>query len=120
MVAAGSASIIKSVGRVIALAVVLALWNHPAPAAAQHDRTGSPNQVAPAPLPGDITPDAKDPTDPTSILDMDVDQLGKVDVKVASMDIEVTSVSKQESTVGRSAAAIFVITNEMIRRSGAT
>ena len=32
---------------------------------------------------------------------------------------EVTSVSRQVSTVGRSPAAIFVVTNEMIRRSGA-
>ena len=36
------------------------------------------------------------------------------------MDIPVTSVTKEQSTVGRSAAAVFVITNEMIRRSGAT
>lgn len=36
------------------------------------------------------------------------------------MGVEVTSVSRQESTVGQSPAAIFVITQEMIRRSGAT
>ncbi len=36
------------------------------------------------------------------------------------MDISVTSVTKEASTVGRSAAAVFVITNEMIRRSGVT
>lgn len=36
------------------------------------------------------------------------------------MGVEVTSVSRQESTVGRSPAAIFVISSEMIRRSGAT
>lgn len=54
------------------------------------------------------------------ILDMDIEQLAKVDVVVPSMDIEVTSVSKQESTVGRSPAAVFVITAEMIRRNGAT
>jgi len=34
--------------------------------------------------------------------------------------LEVTTVSKTESTVGQSPAAIFVITPEMIRRSGAT
>jgi iron complex outermembrane receptor protein len=33
---------------------------------------------------------------------------------------EVTTVTRQPSTVGRSAAAVFVITNEMIRRSGVT
>ena len=36
------------------------------------------------------------------------------------MNVEVTSVERQESTVGQSPAAIFVITPEMIRRSGAT
>jgi iron complex outermembrane receptor protein len=54
------------------------------------------------------------------ILDLDIDQLARVDVFVPAMDIEVTSLSKQESTVGRSPAAIYVITSEMIRRSGAT
>ncbi len=36
------------------------------------------------------------------------------------MNIEVTTVSRTESTVGRSAAAVYVITQEDIRRSGAT
>lgn len=36
------------------------------------------------------------------------------------MDIEVTSVSRSDSTVRQSPAAVFVITAEMIRRSGAT
>lgn len=36
------------------------------------------------------------------------------------MDIEVTTVSRRKSTVGQSPAAVFVITPEMIRRSGAT
>jgi len=62
------------------------------------------------------------------ILDMDIDQLSKVSVgssaadkgAAPSMNTEVSSVSKQESTVGKSAAAVFVITQEMIRRSGAT
>ena len=35
------------------------------------------------------------------------------------MDTRVTTVSRQESTVGQSPAAVFVITQEMIRRSGA-
>jgi iron complex outermembrane receptor protein len=55
-----------------------------------------------------------------NILDLDIEQLGQTPVIVPSMDIPVTSVTKEQSTVGRSAAAIFVITNEMIRRSGAT
>ena len=51
---------------------------------------------------------------------LDLEQLTQTPVVVPSMDIPVTSVTKEESTVGRSAAAIFVITNEMIRHSGAT
>jgi iron complex outermembrane recepter protein len=61
------------------------------------------------------------------ILDMDIGELAKTPVVTnaatgagLSMDTPVTSVSKQESTIGHSAAAIFVITPEMIRRSGAT
>ena len=38
----------------------------------------------------------------------------------ALMNVEVTTVSRTESTVGETAAAVFVITPEMIRRSGAT
>ncbi|MBN1909860.1 MAG: TonB-dependent receptor [Pirellulales bacterium] len=116
MISAGTASTARRIGHIIALAVVLAPLHCPASAVAQQDRSKSRNQVAPAPLPGE----APEPNDPTSILDMDVEQLTTVDVKVPSMDIEVTSVSKQESTVGHSPAAVFVITNEMIRRSGAT
>jgi iron complex outermembrane receptor protein len=36
------------------------------------------------------------------------------------MNVRVTTVSREESTIGLSPAAIFVITPEMIRRSGAT
>jgi iron complex outermembrane recepter protein len=61
-----------------------------------------------------------------NMADKNVSQLS--DVRVAntpgatgspSLDLPVSSVSRQESTVGRSPAAVFVITNEMIRRSGA-
>src|SRR5688572_2561193 len=36
------------------------------------------------------------------------------------MKLEITTVSRQTSTVGQTPAAVFVITQEMIRRSGAT
>lgn len=36
------------------------------------------------------------------------------------MNVRVTTVSRGESTIGKSPAAVFVITTEMIRRSGAT
>lgn len=56
----------------------------------------------------------------SDLLNMDIEQLSKAPVVVPSMDVPVTSVTKESSTVGRSAAAVFVITNEMIRRSGVT
>jgi iron complex outermembrane recepter protein len=60
-----------------------------------------------------------------NMADKNVSQLS--DVRVAgpgatgspSLDMPVSSVSRENSTVGRSPAAVFVITNEMIRRSGA-
>ena len=54
------------------------------------------------------------------VLDLDLEQLSQAEVVVPAMQTVVSSVSRQESTVGRSPAAVFVITPEMIRRSGAT
>ena len=60
------------------------------------------------------------------LLDMaekDPGQLSQVHVSgltgSPSLDVPVSSVSRQDSTVGQSPAAVFVITNDMIRRSGA-
>jgi iron complex outermembrane receptor protein len=50
--------------------------------------------------------------------DMKLDDLVKQDVVVPAMTQVVTTVDRQESTVGHSPAAVFVITREMIRRSG--
>ena len=55
----------------------------------------------------------------TGLLDMDIEQLRRTPVAPA-LEMEVSTVSRQESTVGRSPAAVFVVTQEMIRRSGAT
>lgn len=54
------------------------------------------------------------------VLDLDLDQLSQADVSISVpvMDTVVSTVSRQESTVGRSPAAVFVITQEMIQRSG--
>ncbi|MBN2292260.1 MAG: TonB-dependent receptor [Pirellulales bacterium] len=60
------------------------------------------------------------PSGDNDLLDLDIEQLRKTSVAAPSFDVEVTSVTKQKSTVGRSPAAIFVITPEMIRRSGYT
>lgn len=48
----------------------------------------------------------------------DVEQLARVNVVAPALELEVTTVSRQKSTIGRSPAAVFVITNDMIRRSG--
>ena len=54
------------------------------------------------------------------LADEDLGQVSRVNVTAPSLDMEVTSVSRRKSTVGRPPAAVFVITQEMIRRSGAT
>jgi len=85
--------------------------------------------VAPAPQP--VAPTPEEPPRPTAdnldaLLDMadrDVAQLAQVRLAgltgSPSLDVPVSTVARQESTVGRSPAAVFVITSEMIRRSGA-
>lgn len=55
-----------------------------------------------------------------SLADEPLDSLTRQNVVVAVMDVEVSTVARQQGTVGRSPAAVFVITSEMIRRSGAT
>lgn len=73
-------------------------------------------------LPGPDSPAADDAFDPAArdVLDMDLEQLTRADVVVRAFETEVTSVTRTESTIGRSPAAVYVITEEMIRRSGAT
>jgi iron complex outermembrane receptor protein len=54
--------------------------------------------------------------------DKDIGQLGRVNVsspQAPALAETVTSVSRQPSTVGKSPTAVFVITQEMIARSGA-
>jgi len=50
----------------------------------------------------------------------ELEQLLQSAVETPALQQEVTTVSGQQSTVGRSPAAVFVITQDMIRRSGAT
>lgn len=49
---------------------------------------------------------------------MKLEDLVKQDVVVKALSQQVTTVTRQESTVRQSAAAVFVITPEMIKRSG--
>jgi iron complex outermembrane receptor protein len=61
-------------------------------------------------------PGAQEPPDELR----ELEQLLQQPAVVPALSQEVTTVSRQESTVGKSPAAVFVITNDMIRRSGAT
>ena len=59
------------------------------------------------------------------LADENVGQLSQVNVQntssqAPSLAVEVSTVSRQKSTVGRSPAAVYVVSQEMIRRSGAT
>ncbi len=64
-------------------------------------------------------PSANDLNQLLDAADKDVSTLAKVSVAAPSLQAEVSTVARQESTVGRSPAAVYVLTNEMIRRSGA-
>ncbi|HXY37198.1 MAG TPA: TonB-dependent receptor [Planctomycetaceae bacterium] len=78
--------------------------------------TKAPNAQAP----GAVASEPQKAATDKSILDLDIDQLGKVQAKVpTAFDTEVTTVTATKSSVGQSPAAVFVITPEMIRRSGA-
>ena len=48
------------------------------------------------------------------VLDTDLEQHSRADLAVPAMDTVVSSVSRQESTAGRSPAAVFLNTPEMI------
>jgi iron complex outermembrane receptor protein len=52
-------------------------------------------------------------------LDMKLDDLAKQDVLVPGLSTPVSTVERQTSTIGRSTAAVFVITPDMIKRTGA-
>lgn len=54
-----------------------------------------------------------------NLLDMNIEQLSRQDVVVPALSTPVTTVERQPSTVGRTPAAVFVITPEMIKRTGA-
>ena len=85
------------------------------------DRAAFGQDLSSAPLPQEdgAEPDATDLDSLLEAADKDVTQLSNVSVASPALATEVSTVSRQESTVGRSAAPVFVITNEMIRRSGA-
>jgi iron complex outermembrane recepter protein len=78
-----------------------------------------------APRGGTVELEAGGPVDASDLdslleaAEQDLGQLTKVSVTAPALQMEVSTVSRQASTVGKSPAAVFVITNEMIHRSGA-
>jgi iron complex outermembrane receptor protein len=103
-----------------ALANGEARWPDPKGEPTASVAAGGDKGVAPDPAMSDKTTPDKAGSD-KSILDLDIDQLGKVQAKVpTAFDTEVTTVTANKSSVGKSAAAVFVVTSEMIRRCGAT
>jgi len=74
-------------------------------------RIGTALVVVAVPLGGAGFSPARAQTQDATPLSLSLDQL---------LDVKVTTVSREESTVGQSAAAVFVITQDMIKRSGCT
>lgn len=66
---------------------------------------------------GPVLSDATD--DILNLADASLEDLTRQAVVVPAMDVEVSTVSRTTSTVGQSPAAVYVVTGEMIRRSGA-
>ena len=64
--------------------------------------------------------DAKTKSSPDDdLLNLDIEQLRQTKVSSPALEAEVTAPTRTKTSVKRTAAAVYVITNEMIRRSGA-
>lgn len=95
--------------------VVIAVYATTSPA---QDNQAPTVTAEPAPLPVLDSPESPE-GDLDDLLDLGIEELGNVEA-IPSFDVEVTSVTKTKSTVGKSPAAVFVLDREMIRRTGAT
>ncbi len=54
------------------------------------------------------------------LLHLSLEEISRQQIRFPSLEQEVTTVARRPSTIGRSPTAVFVVTDEMIRRSGAT
>lgn len=79
-----------------------------------------PQDQSPAPRAAEVAEPGSDQPPVGDSPVAELEQLLQSSVEVPALQQEVTTVSGQQSTVGRSPAAVFVVTQEMIRRSGAT
>jgi iron complex outermembrane receptor protein len=103
---------IVNTGRLFSFVAVLALANGLSPTGLA--QTESP-EAAPESASTPSAPTTKDGLN----LDMKLEDLAKQDVMVPGLSTVVSTVERQESTIGRSPNAVFVITPDMIKRSGA-
>lgn len=118
-------SIQRFVMRTITLVLFLAVCQAPGLMRAQESipelPLSEPDDVSSAGLDDESMDELLEGDELDELLDLaegDVGQLAKVNVVAPALEMEVTTVSRQKSTIGRSPAAVFVITNDMIRRSG--
>lgn len=70
------------------------------------------------------SPSDADPAGGDDLLDLDLDQLSRADVRVSAMgevglDTVVSTVSRTDTSVRQTPSAVYVVTQDMIRRSGA-
>jgi iron complex outermembrane receptor protein len=86
-------------------------------AAARRASPAGLQEPAPVGTAPDVSANQKSADD---LLDLPLERLAAQSVVVPALQQVVNTVSRQESTVGKSPAAVFVITNEMIHRNGAT
>ena len=77
--------------------------------------------VGPDPIADSLS--AQDQTNPDGtkkdMFDLELDQLANQSVMVPAMKVEIESVSRTTQTLARTPSAVYVVTNEMIRRCGA-
>ncbi|MFK7821037.1 MAG: TonB-dependent receptor plug domain-containing protein [Planctomycetaceae bacterium] len=77
----------------------------------------SENELSDADSEDDASDEVDDELD--SLLDSSLETLSATQATTPDLNAEVTTVSRTEKPVGKTPSAVFVITNEMIRRSGA-
>ena len=88
--------------------------------AAREVALGDEPPVPGSPVPGEGNDPVSNVNDILSLADESLENLVTRPVIAPALQEVVTSVSRQKSTVGRSPAAVYVVTADMIRRSGAT
>ena len=83
-------------------------------------------QLGSAPLPPIVQADFQDDQpaeeeeeDDLDFLDQDLDEIRNTQVAAGAMSEEIESVSRTAQPLARTPAAVYVVTNEMIQRSGA-